>query len=501
VKKHILVILFAALLLLCACQPTPEEPIVVGKDQTQMIEQARASIAPELLALPIRERLGVPERLNYSYQKGFLSIDADAEIVVPDGELPIVRVFPSDFDQKTVSRLWNVLVDDVPMTAIIDEKTKNDIAQGIEQLLAATDGGNFSECGFESEEQVQKALETLKKQYAAAPDIATGDLANDTLIKGVVLDNEGKEAASWAYLAAESKETGYRFKVSNLSNNTVPIVKPSYDDFGREIGYSIRAVLRSSGFTFIKGYEKQAPCYIWGKELDAGEPCPAEMNGSVTISPQKAKMFAEDFLKAAELDSAYTVQRIFVIRDNESTEFAYRVVCVHKVGGVCTLMTGNEHENEDAAFSADEESYADAWEYETFWIDVNDGGVYCIQLNTPLAIGNTVAEQTSLLPFAEIQKIMEKMLPIMYETETKDYQGSGLEWRFEKHIDRVELGLWRVREQNSIERGLLIPVWAFYANTSERQIGFDDHGVMETYQPILLINAIDGSIIDPARGY
>ena len=31
-KKHIFIILLAALMLLCACQPTPESPIVVGKD-------------------------------------------------------------------------------------------------------------------------------------------------------------------------------------------------------------------------------------------------------------------------------------------------------------------------------------------------------------------------------------------------------------------------------------------------------------------------------------
>ena len=33
--------LLASLLLLCACQPTPESSIIVGKDQQQMIEKAQ----------------------------------------------------------------------------------------------------------------------------------------------------------------------------------------------------------------------------------------------------------------------------------------------------------------------------------------------------------------------------------------------------------------------------------------------------------------------------
>ena len=64
----------------------------------------------------------------------------------------------------------------------------------------------------------------------------------------------------------------------------------------------------------------------------------------------------------------------------------------------------------------------------------------------------------------------------------------------------MELGLWRVRIQDKIDQGMLIPVWAFYAYKTER----DPNGMFDetvSYLPILLINAVDGSIIDPAKGY
>ncbi len=496
-KKRIVIILFASLLLLCACVPTPESSIIVGKDQTAMIEQAKEPIAAELQNLTIRERLHVPDRLTYSYHKGKLTIDADAEVVVPDAELPIVRVFPSDFEQAVVTDLWNVLIGDMPMTAIIYERTKAEIAESIEWLMTVIDNGDIAKHGFASEEEAEQALKALQKQYKEAPDIAMGDPVDSTLLKGMALDDNGRELASHTYIYAESKETGYRFRVSNNWNNKEVIVRKSYDEFGREVGISTRTVERSASLIFIKNNEPQASCYIWGNELRFDDPRPEKMCGTVTITPQQAKTFADAFLDAAKLSDTYHAQRIFLIFDNESTESAYRVVCTRTVNGVPALITGNTHESGYA--SEDEEEYVESWDYEGLWIDVNDGGVYCIQLHAPLAIGDVVTEQTNLLPFSEIQKIMKKMLPVMYETEAKNFNGEDMELTYEKHINRVELGLWRVREQNNIERGLLIPVWAFYANTAEHDKETDY--TYETYLPILLINAVDGSIIDPQKGY
>ena len=53
-------------------------------------------------------------------------------------------------------------------------------------------------------------------------------------------------------------------------------------------------------------------------------------------------------------------------------------------------------------------------------------------------------------------------------------------------IERVELGLMRILEANSLDTGVVVPAWDFY----------DQSG--ETY---LTINAIDGSIIDRRVGY
>ena len=79
-KKRFIIILIAALLLLCACQPTPEEPVVLQKDQDLMIQKGEATLPPEETYTPPE----APERWQYDYEEGALTVHVDAKVTVPD---------------------------------------------------------------------------------------------------------------------------------------------------------------------------------------------------------------------------------------------------------------------------------------------------------------------------------------------------------------------------------------------------------------------------------
>ncbi|MBR3037532.1 MAG: hypothetical protein IKI52_02400, partial [Clostridia bacterium] len=66
-------------------------------------------------------------------------------------------------------------------------------------------------------------------------------------------------------------------------------------------------------------------------------------------------------------------------------------------------------------------------------------------------------------------------------------------------VDDVQLGLFRIREQNSPDTGLLVPVWFFTGS----QVNDWDEQINQwgTSSPLCVINAIDGSIIDVHKGY
>ena len=83
-KKQAFIILIAALLLLCACQPTPDEPVVLQKDQELMIQQGTATLEPEEPYTPPE----VPNRYRFDYQDGALTIHADADRKRPCARVP-----------------------------------------------------------------------------------------------------------------------------------------------------------------------------------------------------------------------------------------------------------------------------------------------------------------------------------------------------------------------------------------------------------------------------
>ena len=75
-------------------------------------------------------------------------------------------------------------------------------------------------------------------------------------------------------------------------------------------------------------------------------------------------------------------------------------------------------------------------------------------------------------------------------------------------MTRITLSLQRVIEPNRFDSGMLVPVWNFWGvrhktethktTGEQRTVGSDEE---RSRQPFLSINAIDGSIIDPWKGY
>ena len=109
------IIILIFLLVCTGCQKTPEEPIVVGKDQQQMIEKAQgetvyAADAPA--GVDWAARLGAPKKYEAMLTSagGHLVVDVDATVRLPEVELPVVRVSPYLFTDKDVHRYARVLL-------------------------------------------------------------------------------------------------------------------------------------------------------------------------------------------------------------------------------------------------------------------------------------------------------------------------------------------------------------------------------------------------------
>jgi DUF971 family protein len=131
---------------------------------------------------------------------------------------------------------------------------------------------------------------------------------------------------------------------------------------------------------------------------------------------------------------------------------------------------------------------------------------------SPTQLGETINQDVNILPFKDIQAIFEEMILRVYEPQAKTDPQSGLtDAKLDINIRSVELMLVRVREQNTEGRkGIYTPAWIYYGNTRQdkkyegQKLGTSyDGGSPQPLlkNPILVINAVDGSIIDLSKGY
>ena len=127
-KKVIAILLITVMAFgAAACQKTPESPIVVGKDNERMIEQAISSTQPSAVVNEDSEnisygelctRYGCPEhwQTELSEADGKLIVAADVPFTLPDVmNIPMARVSAGRFSQDMVYKLFHALCGDTPM--------------------------------------------------------------------------------------------------------------------------------------------------------------------------------------------------------------------------------------------------------------------------------------------------------------------------------------------------------------------------------------------------
>ena len=118
--------------------------------------------------------------------------------------------------------------------------------------------------------------------------------------------------------------------------------------------------------------------------------------------------------------------------------------------------------------------------------------------------------ESTLLPFEEIASIADAMLPEVIvgpkETPlTQLDQYNGFETRMDVDITKVSLSLMRIRDKGSLQ-GTIVPVWDFWGTWNWYEPGDNAPDAMkkratDVTQPMLTLNAVDGTVVDRQLGY
>lgn len=534
-RKYMLAVacVLIALCLLTACQPTPEVPVVVGKDQEKMLEQAQSTPETEE-SVPLAEQVEAPE--TYSAQEewsdGKLVISAeDAPVIVPDADsIPTLRVEAADFTQEQVSGFFAALFDGQTVYDVeYGAQTKDDISEQIVRLRQLKGTEEYSWEGDQA--QLDDEIARLEKQYETAPETKEDVIVeSDGMLKQMeLMDQDGNHMAYYMGLRVSPDPKVNMNTMFNVQNNNdmtegVWEVSASGTGFG---GMSLRRSAYISYLDLSLGYNYGQHTPITVDEDSVIDD--AAVLEKLKMTPAQAKAFGEGLLEKAGAD--YMTLCGMYLEDDENLgntddivapaeHYAYHLYFRRTIGGIpCSFLQGSSSaggdmddifkEIDENGISADFSNlkYYGEWSYEMMEMRINDDGVVEFDWFSPLTITDTLVEKSALIPFSQAAQAFERRLRDTYEPQVKDNEYI-MNMTF--NVTRVALELQRVAEQDSIENGLLVPAWSFYGTTVTRhkeKMLDGEESIVESKngfdrpEILLTVNAIDGSVINLGRGY
>jgi hypothetical protein len=502
-KRVFSLILAAAIIItLAACQVTPEKPVVIQKDTERMVEQAKNADKGTKLA-----DLKLPEG-NYKFSAtgadGRLTIKADAPISIPKAaKLPMVRVEAGTFTQEQVTKFFNRLFPDKKPTYTENAKemgmmTKDDIRNKIvfyKKLIA--DKTIAEKSIFADAEEVNKEIKKLEKQLPSAPD---------RLPAPQIKTSDG---------TLQKAKAGEYFENKLVKEEDIYKISASLGDIG--ITITTPATPHQDTEAYMIYWDTGGPGYSEANAIAYDKSnLPKGAKDKLKISFDKAKSLCEGFFAAGGIKDI-TLRDVSIIDDERfgdsdgviapAEHYAYCFNYCRKTAGLPVYSA-----TEAGGPGGSGDANALPWRYESIYFYVDNNGIRTMRWYSPTQLGETINQDVNILPFKDIQAIFEEMILRVYEPQAKTDPQSGLtDAKLDINIRSVELMLVRVREQNTEGRkGIYTPAWIYYGNTRQdkkyegQKLGTSyDGGSPQPLlkNPILVINAVDGSIIDLSKGY
>lgn len=443
---------FLALLLFCACVPTPEQDFVVQKNTGSLIEKASASGS---------EALVVPDvyAANFESAGKRLLVDADARVSAPKTQLPIVRVRPCSFDREQIEKICGVLFgEEAYYVKDRTIRTKASILRQAETLQTDLENWDTArikyDMRYDSVEDARAALEQLMQSAAQAPDVLpqTEPSYDELPLKG------SRESASDFYISitAMPDEATYSYLMvwSMPEDNYIRL------DYIRDDVLSVGATVDRR-----------------------------ELPEQTTLSEQSAKALCNSAIRQMGLDG-YALSCAYPQMLDFGTIPVYELYYTFSLDGA-QMTYANPGDTET-------ESFAAPWEQTEIRFVVDEAGILLFSWKNPFVLEQTEVAACALMPFESVVDIFEKNV-VLVQNQV-DYNEIFPDLKETLHITEVRLGLVSIREQNSAT-GLLVPAWDFLgyrSNEINGKISVYDTNERDSF---LTINAVDGSIISRANGY
>lgn len=447
-----------ALTMLSGCSAHQTQPEATSINQAMLIEKSAQE----------QESYSFPEKFtgDWTAQEGKLTIHADAQVVAEQGlVLPTATVTPREFTQEDVDSLLRVFLKGEPLYSFV--QTKQELQDWLDYINSPEWKSDPDKPN--SPEQLEQRRKELNDWYnaeiAQAPD-------EKPIVHGFADSGKPNKVSGFATV------DGVKYEI-NIQN---------------EVGefWTKAQIIRHD----FKYWDKQD----WGG-----------------VSKEDAIRQGNALMQELGFDA-------YVLDDaqQQPNSGEWQLVYVPTVNGIRLSSVREDHveSHEGNAYHSFQYSTyhcseainpdSVSWPMDSIFISVGGDGILSFTWFSPSAEPVVKESQTALMSFDEIASIANTMLPVVVvgpkETSLVDLDRiNGFDTHMDVEITKVSLTLMRIRDKGSLQ-GTIVPVWDFWGTWNWYEPREDaaesmKKGANYTTQPMLTLNAIDGSVVSRLLGY
>ena len=441
--------LICALMVLCAaCQPTPEQGVIVGKGEQ--------SAAPT--ALPSIEASQEPQgeerwEENFAATTGKFQIIVDAPVyyqgMTTGREYTVTQ---PGFSKEQIDGVFDVLVGD---RAIYSDEKGIETKEALEEDIIYKKSLLSTATHEREREMLEESIQFYEKLYQKAP--TTEEIRKGALSRDVLYQKNGR--------------------VVLIENGTA-----RFDTFfvrEHDEGTDIQYGSNGDNIMYSNEHEQEQPAR--GMEMSREE---AIQLGLETLEQMGlTDYYVAECNVADEYNTSTYVQP-------ESPKQCYVLRIYSKIGGI--PINGVMHSN--GLTESEEGLVRRVSRTERIIMNITDDGVEHFFWGDPFAIQGEPKELGTLMPFEQIK---ERFRIFMMAANTDIIDA----WVEEVHIDEIRLGWMLAAKKDSSTELRVIPVWDFFGyNVVKDPSGRGRREGGAGYSQ-LTINAVDGSIVNRVVGY
>ena len=467
-KKKTMRVLSAALAvtLLSGCgaaqTSTPAETSV---NQAMLLEKS---------AQPQESAYTFPEKFtgDWTGQEGKLTIHADAQVVAELGTaLPTATVEPREFNQEDVDNLLKVFLKGEPLYSHV--QTKQELQGHLDYINSpdwTSDPGKPSDpASLEARRKELNAWYTA--EIAKAPE-------EKPILHGFSDSDDPKRIGGTATVDGIKWEVSIRNDIDGgWTEACIERTDYKYRD------YSIQLPDASKEESIARGNALMQALGLQNFVLTDAQQWSVELPGDNGIWRLYYAPTVNGFPIAGARQDITQTHDGTVYQDYQYWDYACK-----------------DSENPDTV----------SWYLENILLDVGKNGVLRFAWTAPSTKPVVRQAESTLLPFEEIASIADTMLPEVIvgpkETPlTKLDQYNGFDTRMDVDITKVSLSLMRIRDKGFLQ-GTIVPVWDFWGTSDwydaePNAYGYQEKGMNYDFQPMLTLNAVDGTVVDRQLGY